>query len=132
MKNRKKLYIFIVIIIIITAVLTLFYSTFGDKSYLKIQNLTDTPLSGISIKYVYAEKEKVIEIPDLQPKDNYKMNILFPDDFTEGAIKISYIDNYGTPQEEFLVGYIEKGYYKKITVNVDSIDEDGKLSFRVQ
>jgi hypothetical protein len=132
MNHRKKYSFTVIIIITMIAVIALFYLILGGKSYIKIQNLTDTTLPNISIKYIYSNKEKVIELPGIPPKDNYKMDLSYPDDFTEGAIKLHYIDNHGNQQEEIIVGYIENGYFKKIIVKVDSIDKDGILRFRVQ
>ncbi|MDF2514158.1 MAG: hypothetical protein K0S04_4024 [Herbinix sp.] len=129
--NRSKKYSVAVIITTIIAVIILFYLILGGKSYIKIQNLTDTTLSNINIKYMYSNKEKIIELPNIPPKDNYKMNLLYPDDFSEGAIKLHYTDKHGEQQEEILVGYIENGYHKKIIVKVDSIDKNGILSFKV-
>jgi hypothetical protein len=129
--NRSKKYSVAVIITTIIAVFILFYLILGGKSYIKIQNLTDTTLSNINIKYMYSNKEKIIELPNIPPKDNYKMNLLYPDDFSEGAIKLHYTDKHGEQQEEILVGYIENGYHKKIIVKVDSIDKNGILSFKV-
>jgi hypothetical protein len=132
MEVRKKNYISTVVtIIFILAVLILFYSILGGKSYIKIRNQTNTTLSGIMIEYIYSNKETIIKIPDIQPKDNYKMKLSFPNDFTEGSIKMNYIDKYGVEQEEGLVGYIEKGYHEKVTVTVNSIDKAGILTLKI-
>lgn len=130
---KKNQYRFIVIIMIpFIAILILFYTIFGGNSSLKIKNLTDSTLSGINIKYLYSDNEKIIEIPDILPRNTYKMDLILPEDFTEGAVKVIYNDNFGIQQEDFLIGYIEKGYRKKTTMKVYSVNEDGKLLFQVQ
>ncbi len=132
MDVKKKNNSFTVLtIILILAVLVLLSSILGGKSYIKIQNHTDTTLSGIMIEYIYSNNKKVIKIPDIQAKNSYKMNLSFPDDFTEGSIKMLSIDKYGAQQEEVLVGYIEKGYHEKVIVTVNSIDKAGILTLKI-
>lgn len=98
-------------------------------SILSIQNITDVNISGLKIKYsnsIYDTK-----VPEILPKQIYKANLILPEDFTAGTIKVLYTDKLGQNHEEFLSGYIEKGYKEKIRVTISSVETNGVLSIKL-
>ena len=129
--NLRKSKFRLILVIVIVIILFLCLPRLLKTDYIKIQNQTDANLSGMSINYSYSNKEKAIVLPNIRPMDDYEIN-LFPDDFKEGSIKTSYTNSSGNRREEYIAGYLEKGYHTKITVIVKSADEDGNLLFQIQ
>jgi len=126
MLRSKSTYILVALIaVIIVAGIFLF----SRNSTLSIQNNTDVTISGLKIKYSNSLNDT--ELPDILPKQIYNSKIILPQNFTEGSIKIFYLDKQGKNHEEYLSGYIEKGYKVKISVNIVSVDSNGILSIEI-
>jgi hypothetical protein len=127
----RKAFSFVIIVFIVFILLWLFISQ--KTNDIIIYNETDHVLSKLSITYLYSEKEKVIELPDIPSKDKFKMKMSFPKDFFEGSIILSYTDQQGSKREEYLTGYIENRYlHKNIKVVIHSVDLNGILSIQVK
>lgn len=133
MKGRRKykVYIIIAIVLIVLFLFAYFFILKRDNQII-IKNNTDVTLSRLSIIYKYSDKEKVIELPEIDSKDNYKMKLLFPEGFSEGAIKIEYFNKQGLKQEEYIMGYIEKGNHNNIIAKINSVDSKGILSINIE
>ncbi|HVJ48635.1 hypothetical protein [Desulfitobacterium sp.] len=130
MLKNKFSYILIAIIpvaIIICVFALISYSSRGIT--LSINNKTDETISGLKI--IYSSSNNNTEVPEILPKKMYKTKLLLPNNFTEGSIKIFYLDKLGNDHEEYLVDYIEKGYKEQINVTVNSVDENNVLSLQV-
>ena len=125
-KSTYKLFA-LVTVIIICIVAGIFLST-GD-SILSIQNNTDVTISGLKIKYSNSINDT--KVPEILPKQIYKAKLILPEDFTAGSIKVLYTDKLGQNHEEFLSGYIEKGYKEKISVTISSVENNGVLSIKL-
>jgi hypothetical protein len=95
-----------------------------------INNNMDITLSGLKITYEKTTKD--IDIPSITAHENFKINVLPSENFSENAMKIYYIDNQGNRQEEYIVGCFEKGYKGKVIVDINSVDKDGKLLIKVK
>lgn len=50
----------------------------------------------------------------------------------ENAIILAYKDNKGDFHEEYIVGYLEKGYSGKCNVIINNINENGKLDIEIK
>ena len=48
------------------------------------------------------------------------------------SIILTYKDNKGNSYEEYIVGYLEKGYNGKANVVINNIDENGKLEITIK
>jgi hypothetical protein len=127
-KRRNLIYIFIGIIVVIVSVLTGVNLYLSDSS-ITINNNTSKTITGLEIKY--SNSFSSIKIPPILQKQKYKTKLVLPDNFSEGSIKIGYVDNKGENHEEYLEGYIEKGYRSKIKVDIESLDNNGVLSLKV-
>ena len=125
-KSTYKLFA-LVTVIIICIVAGIFLST-GD-SILSIQNNTDVTISGLKIKYSNSINDT--KVPEILPKQIYKAKLVLPENFKEGSIKIFYTDKLGQNHEEFLSGYIEKGYKEKISVTISSVENNGVLAIKL-
>jgi hypothetical protein len=122
MGSKRKIYTFApVLILVIILIIFMCFFLFDQENYIIINNKTNISLSGLSIKYIYSDKEKVTELPKILPHNHYKMKFSFPDDFTEGSIQLNYIDKQGILREEYLIGYIERAYHS-ILVIINSVD----------
>lgn len=120
-----------VIIIAILASFVLSKSIFFYKGFdISINNNTDITLSGLRVTYEKITKD--IDIPSLSAHKNLKINVLPSENFSENAMRIYYIDNQGNIQEEYIIGYFEKEYRGKVIVDINSVDKDGKLLFKIK
>ncbi|KKI88653.1 hypothetical protein WQ54_31065 [Bacillus sp. SA1-12] len=54
------------------------------------------------------------------------------EEFDEAALKLEYKDNKGNLHTEYVIGYFEKGYSGDATVNIKSIDANGKLEIEIK
>jgi hypothetical protein len=128
MKKRSLSYMILLIVVVIC----LFggVTLLSKDSTISINNNTDKTISGLKIKYSNST-ENDIEIPEIQQKQTYKTKLILPENFTEGFIKICYVDKQGTNKEEYIEGYIEKGYKNKIIINIDTVDNNGVLSINI-
>jgi hypothetical protein len=95
-----------------------------------INNNTDTTLSGLKITYEKITKD--IDINSISAHEHLKINIVPSENFSENAMRIYYIDNQGNREEEYIIGYFEKGYKGRVIVDINSVDKDGKLLIKVK
>jgi hypothetical protein len=127
--RTKIITTFIIIAILASFVLGKFM--FFNKGFdITINNNTDITLSGLKVTYEKIAKD--IDIPSLSAHKNLKINVLPSENFSENAMRIYYFDNQGSRQEEYIIGYFEKGDSGKIIVNINSVDKDGKLLFKIK
>lgn len=101
----------------------------SNDSQLLIQNNTSETITGLKIEYSNSLNDT--KIPEILPKQVYKTNLILPENFTEGSIKILYTDKQGESHEEYLSGYIEKGDEVKFNVAIDSVENNGVLSIKI-
>ncbi|WP_411682148.1 hypothetical protein [Clostridium thailandense] len=127
--NRKKLFISGVVLLIFIFLALVKFAIFDRGFDITIRNNTDITVSGLKITYEKITKD--IEVPSLSSHKKLKINVLPTENFSENSMKIYYIDNQGNKQEECIVGYFEKGYRGKVTVDINSVDKNGKLYFKV-
>lgn len=128
MWKNKSIYISISLILVIICIL-ISVKLFSSDITISIKNNTYKTISGLKIKYSNSSSD--IEVPQIQKKQIYKTKVILPENFTEGAIKIYYIDKKKKIHEEYLEGYIEKGYKGKFTMSINSIDDSGVLTIRI-
>ena len=130
MLRNKSTYILIalVLVVIMCGLTGIFLSS--RDSTLSIQNNTVVTISVLKIKY--SDSLNNIQIPGILPKQLYETKLILPENFREGSIKILYTDKQGESHEDYLVGYIEKGYKVKINVIIDSIDNNGALTLKIE
>jgi len=129
MLRNKSAYILIALAVVV--IICILISTFlsSRDSTLSIQNNTDETISDLKIKY--SNSQSIIEVPRISPKQVYETKLILPDNFIEGSIKVFYTDKQGENHEDYLVGYIEKGYKVKINVIIESVDNNGVLTLKI-
>ena len=129
MLRIKSTYILIALaVVVIICILTGIF-LYSRDSTLSIQNNTDETITVLKIKY--SNSLNIIEVPGISPNQVYKTKLILPENFTEGSIKILYTDKQGENHEDYLVGYIEKGYKVKINVIIDSVDNNEVLTIKI-
>lgn len=128
MRKKKSTYIVIVAALVIACAIIITYLS-PKGGTISIKNNTDKDISGLIIKYT--DSAITVNIPTISQKQKYKTKVILPENFSEGCIKLCYIDKQGKNHEEYLEGYIEKGYNGKVTANINSIDDNGVLSIKV-
>lgn len=129
MLRNKSAYILIALAVVV--IICILIGTFlsSRDSTLSIQNNTDETISVLKIKY--SNSQSIIEVPRISPKQVYETKLILPDNFIEGSIKVFYTDKQGENHEDYLVGYIEKGYKVKINVIIESVDNNGVLTLKI-
>ena len=128
--SRKRLYILgaaLLIFLLFTSIKFIAFTTGFD---ITINNNTNITVSGLKITYEKITKD--IDIPALSAGKKLEINVSPTEDFSENSMKIYYSDKQGNRQEECIVGYFEKGYRGKVIVDINSVDENGKLLFKVK
>lgn len=130
MLRNKSTYVLIalVLLVIMCGLAGIFLSS--RDSTLSIQNNTVETISVLKIEYSHSLNN--IQIPGILPKQLYETKLILPENFTEGSIKILYTDKQGESHEDYLVGYIEKGCKVKINVIIDSTDNNGALTLKIE
>jgi hypothetical protein len=128
--NMLKNKITYILIALVAVVIVAGMFLASKDSILLIQNNTDVTISGLKIKYSNSPNDT--KVPEILPKQIYKTKLILPENFTEGSIKIIYTDKQGENHEEYLSGYIEKGYKVKINVNIDKMENNGVLSINIK
>ena len=123
--------IFIIALVILSALGILLWIGLPTRQGfdIEIKNYTDKEITGLIINYEKISKE--IEIPPINPKQSFLININPQEDFGENSMKIHYKDATGSILEAFIFGYFEKGYSGEAKVEILSTNEVGKLKLRV-
>ncbi len=128
MRRKKSAYIAIAATLVIACAIIITYLS-PKGGTISMKNNTDKDISGLIIKY--SDSTDTVNVPIISQKEKYKTKVVLPENFSEGCIKVCYIDKQGKNHEEYLEGYIEKGYNGKVTANINSIDDNGVLSIKV-
>ena len=128
--SRKRLYILGAALLIFLLFTSIKFIAFTKGFDITINNNTNITVSGLKITYEKITKD--IDIPSLGAEKKLKINVSPTEDFSENSMKIYYSDKQGNRQEECIVGYFEKGYRGKVIVDINSVDENGKLLFKVK
>lgn len=122
----------IVIICLLLVFLLIFISMikFNTGYKITIINNTDKTITNLELKY---KTGSIIEIiPQIESQKYWKNKIDTNKIFEENAIILVYSDDNGNSCEEYVVGYIEKGYKGQASVIIDNIDDNGQLEIKVE
>ncbi|WP_129689010.1 hypothetical protein [Gottfriedia acidiceleris] len=123
--------ILVVIAILITGIVGIKgYFLFQSGFDIKIKNLTNKEVTGIYL--TYDNRKSDIKIPKIASQNDYKLNVNPSKDVGESSMRLQYKDNKGKLHTETVIGYFEGGYSGNILITIKSIDEDGKLKFKIK
>ncbi|ODG91060.1 MULTISPECIES: hypothetical protein [Bacillaceae] len=123
--------ILVVIAILITGIVGIIgYVHFQSGFDIKIKNQTNKDVTGIYLTYDHVKTD--LKIPTIASHKDYKLNINPSKDVGESTMELHYKDNKGKLHTESVIGYFEGGYSGNILITIKSVDEDGKLKFKVK
>ncbi|WP_455539260.1 hypothetical protein [Terrisporobacter sp.] len=127
MNKRNKIIIGIVVFLL--GIVGILKFSFSSGYKISIHNNTNKTTCKLEIKY---KTGNVIEnISQIKPKSSWKYTIDTKNLEWENAIILTYKDNKGNLHEEYMVGYIEKGYRGRVNATIYNIDKDGKLNMKI-
>lgn len=130
MYKRNKIVIGLLVIFII-GIIGVFKVNFGNGYKITITNNTNEIVKDLEIRY---KTGGVIiqNIFGIQPKDSWRYKLDTKNIQSENAIILKYKDYEGNSYEEYIVGYLEKGYFGRVNAIINNIDENGKLEIKVK
>ena len=73
-----------------------------------------------------------LKIPKITSHNDYKLNVNPSKDVGESSMRLQYKDNKGKLHTETVIGYFEGGYSGNIVITIKSVDDDGKLNFKIR
>lgn len=128
---RKKNKIIIgVLILFLLGVISIYKFSFSSGYKISITNNTNKTIEKLELKYKVGNI--IQSISQIEPKKSWKDTIDTKKIQGENAIILTYKDNKGNSYEEYVVGYLEKGYSGKANVVINNIDENGKLKITIK
>ena len=80
----------------------------------------------------YKNGNRIQIISQIESEKTWKYKIDSGSIEGEDAIILIYKDKQGNSYEEYVVGYLEKGYNGKVDVNINKIDENRKLDIEIR
>lgn len=128
--SKKNKIIISVLVVFLTVVIGVFKFSFSKGYKISIDNNTNKTIENLELKYYVGNTIKTIL--QIEPKKSWKNNIDTNNIQGKNAIILTYKDNKGNSHEEFVVGYLEKGYSGKSNVVINKIDDNGKLEIEVK
>ncbi|WP_160672443.1 hypothetical protein [Clostridium sp. C8-1-8] len=104
--------------------------SFNSGYKISINNTTNVAIERLELKYKAGNVIKAIS--QIGAKASWTGAIDTNSFDGENAIILTYKDNKNNPHEEYVVGYLEKGYHGNTNVVINNIDENGKLELEVK
>lgn len=105
-----------------------------DGFDIQIDNDTNQEISGLNITYDHIKSD--IYMPTVEPGESYSLHIDPEEDsdeqFSEAALKLEYEDENGILHTEYVIGYFEAGYSGKAVIDIQSVDDNGKLEVVIE
>lgn len=129
MSKRNKIIIGVLILFLL-GIIGVFKVNFSNGYKISITNNTNEIVRNLEIRYK-AGGVIIQSISKIQPKDSWKYTIDTNNIKGEDAIILEYKDSKGNSCEEYIVGYLEKGYNGNINVIINNIDKNGKLELNI-
>ena len=129
MSKRNKIIISVVILFLLGVIgICKFSFSSGYKIY--ITNNTNNTVEKLELKYKVGNIIQTIS--KIESKKSWKDTIDTNAIQGGNSIILTYKDNKGNSYEEYIVGYLEKGYNGKANVVINNIDENGKLEITIK
>lgn len=126
MSKRNKIIISVVILFLLGVIgICKFSFSSGYKIY-----ITNNTVEKLELKYKVGNIIQTIS--QIESKKSWKDTIDTNAIQGGNSIILTYKDNKGNSYEEYIVGYLEKGYNGKANVVINNIDENGKLEITIK
>lgn len=120
-----------VLILFLLGIIGVFKINFSNGYKISITNNTNKIVRDLEIRYKTGGVV-IQNIPQIQPKDSWEYIINTNNIQGENAIILKYKDNNGNSHEEYIVGYLEKGYYGNSNAIINNVDKNGKLEIEIK
>lgn len=120
-----------VLILFLLGIIGVFKINFSNGYKISITNNTNKIVRDLEIRYKTGGVV-IQNIPQIQPKDFWEYIINTNNIQGENAIILKYKDNNGNSHEEYIVGYLEKGYYGNSNAIINNVDKNGKLEIEIK
>lgn len=127
-KNNKIIISSLILFLIIF--ISIFKFGFSSGYKISIENNTNETIENLELKYYVGGTIKIIS--KIEPQKFWEDNIDTNSIQGENSIILSYKDNKGNSHEEYIVGYLEKGYSGKSNVIINKIDDNGELEIKAK
>ncbi|WP_459480959.1 hypothetical protein [Clostridium saccharoperbutylacetonicum] len=128
--TRKIKFILFALVIFLLVVIGILKFNFSSRYKISITNNTNKTIENLELRYKVGDI--IQNISQIESKKSWKGTIDTNSIQGENAIILTYQNNKGTSYEEYVVGYLEKGYSGKADVVINKIDENGKLEMEVK
>lgn len=128
--SKKNKIIIGVLILFLLGVISIYKFSFSSGYKISITNNTNKTIEKLELKYKVGNI--IQSISQIEPKKSWKDTIDTKKIQGENAIILTYKDNKGNFYEEYVVGYLEKGYSGKANAVINNIDENGKLNITIK
>ena len=127
--NKKNKIILGLLTLFLLGCFVVFKFSFSSGYKISITNNTDKTIENLEVRY--KSGDIIQSISKIESKKSWKYTI-DTNSFEGGnAIVLTYKDNKGNSYEEYIIGYLEKGYSGKVNVVINNIDENGKLDITI-
>jgi hypothetical protein len=126
--GKKHMVIICMLLVFLLAFISLVKFNRGYK--ITVINNSDKVATNLELKYKVGDT--IQTIPKIKAKKSWKYNIDTSSLEGENAIILTYKDNKDNLYEESVVGYMEKGYNGQANVEINKVDENGKLEIEVK
>lgn len=128
--NMKIKFILFALVIFLLVVIGILKFNFSSGYKISITNNTNKTIENLELRY---KVDDIIQnISQIESKKSWKGTIDTNSIQGENAIILTYKNSKGTSYEEYVVGYLEKGYSGKADVVINKINENGKLEMEVK
>ncbi|WP_226793092.1 hypothetical protein [Bacillus sp. B1-b2] len=88
-----------------------------------VNNNTPNDIEGLYL--TYSQLDDDIKLPKVLSESN--MSLTFEPDVNESNLILYYYDKEGEKQEEYIIGYFNRGYDAKVNIEINEVEDDGKL-----
>jgi hypothetical protein len=127
MNKKNKILIGTVLVLLLIAVDVI---KFSSRYKIDINNKSDKTITNLELRYKV--NGTIQSISQLEPKKFWEYKVNTSELKSEDQILLTYKDSKGNYYEQYLVGYLEKGYRGKVNIVINKVDENGKLDMKVE
>lgn len=128
--SKKNKIIIGVLIMFLFGIVGVVKFSFSSGYKISITNNTYKTVTNLELKYKVGNT--IQRISQIESKKSWKYKIDTNSIQGENAIILIYKDKDGNSYEEYVVGYLEKGYSGQTDVVINKIDENGKLEIEAK
>ena len=127
MNKKNKITI---IIVFFLGIISIYKLNFNNGYKVSILNNTNKNINNLELKYKIGDKIKTIS--EILPKKYWKYTIDTNKIEGENAVILIYKDSNGKLHEEYIIGYLEKGYSGSVKIIINKVYDNGELNIEIK